>query len=377
MIIVCLSLALVALAISMPLTALMCRIGRRLEAFDSPGVPGQVKPPSRKVPNTGGIAIFLAIAVPIAVGLAALNLLPRDTIARLVPELAEQLPGIAQRTPMAFTLLAGLLVLHVVGLIDDRRPMGPWIKLILMVGVATVMVSASDSRLLTMLDPYVGGPWLSVVVTVLWLVVVTNAMNFLDNMDGLSAGVGAISASCFLAGALVTPSPQWFVCACLALLIGALTGFLVFNFPPAKIFMGDSGSLVVGFLLAFLTVRTTFYDTNDPRPLSGNWYALLMPLVILAVPLYDFVSVIAIRLSQGRNPLVGDMQHVSHRMVERGLSPPAAVLVIWGLTAVTGIGGIALASLKPWQAALVGVQTVMSLVVLAAFERASMSGRAR
>src|SRR5207253_7517226 len=96
----------------------------------------------------------------------------------------------------------------------------------------------------------------SVTLTVLWIVAITNAFNFLDNMDGLSAGVAAVATTAFLITALLVG--QWFVAATLALLLGALVGFLCFNFPPATIFMGDSGSLVIGFILAVLTVRTTF-----------------------------------------------------------------------------------------------------------------------
>jgi UDP-GlcNAc:undecaprenyl-phosphate GlcNAc-1-phosphate transferase len=138
--------------------------------------------------------------------------------------------------------------------------------------------------------------------------------------------------------------------------------------------------LVLGFLLAFLTVRTTYYHPED-GPLAGGWYGVFMPLLVLAVPIYDFASVTSIRLSQGRSPFVGDTQHLSHRLERLGLPRAAAVLVIYGLTAVTGISGIALGSLKPWQAVLVGVQTIVILLVIALFEfsrarRAQTNGEA-
>lgn len=378
MIVACMILIAVAFAIALPTTALVRRLGLRVNALDSAGVAGQVKMPPRRVPNTGGVAIFVSVALPIALGLLAIQVAP-DSIVAWFPSLAPHLAGIAERTPMALLLVGCLLVLHVVGLIDDRRPLGPGVKMVFMVGAAVAVTVGTGSRLLTLLDAHVGGAWLSYLVTVLWIVVITNALNFLDNMDGLAGGIGAVAGSCFLAATLTHPQPQWFIAACLALLIGGLAGFLVFNAPPAKIFMGDGGSLVLGFLLAFLTVRTTYYDptTTGPAdaPAAGAWYGVLMPVVVLAVPLYDFVTVTALRLSQRKSPFVGDLQHVSHRMVKRGLSRPAAVLVIVGLTAVTGMGGIALASLQPWQAALVGVQTVMSLVVLAAFEISSAARR--
>jgi UDP-GlcNAc:undecaprenyl-phosphate GlcNAc-1-phosphate transferase len=245
--------------------------------------------------------------------------------------------------------------------------------------VAGAVVLLTESRLLTLLDQRViGGVWVSIGITVVWLVVVTNAFNFLDNMDGLSAGVATIAGGFFLTAALV--NGQWFVAGCLALLVGALVGFLVFNFPwraPATIFMGDGGSLVVGFLLGFLTVRTTYVGGSDATQgpgLGSAWYGLFMPLVVLAIPLYDFCSVTLIRLSQGKSPFVGDLQHFSHRLVRRGLSRKAAVIVIYGFTAVTAIGGVSLARLEGWQAALVGVQTALVLTVLA-IEEWSSTGR--
>ena len=134
--------------------------------------------------------------------------------------------------------------------------------------------------------------------------------------------------------------------------------------------MGDGGSVVLGFLLAFLTVRTTYYGHTGAggAAMAGGWYGVFMPLVVLAVPIYDFVSVISIRVAQGRPAFVGDTQHLSHRLVKQGLSKRAAVTVIYGLTAITGVSGIALASLLPWQAVLVGVQTILILMVVALFE---------
>ncbi len=370
----------VAFAVSLPLTWLMVRLGHRLGTFDSAGVAGQVKAAPRRVPNTGGVAIFWGIAGPMLAGLGLIWLLAdgRVELPAFIAPLREHLSGIKVETPLALGVLACMGLLHVLGLIDDRRPLGPWVKMAVMAAVAlAVPVSLEKTRLLTLLDARVGGPWLSIAVTAAWILVVTNAMNFLDNMDGLSAGVAAVAAGCFLAATML--SGQWFVGACLALLIGACLGFLVFNFPRgeggAKVFMGDGGSLVLGFLLAFLTVRTTYIGAATPGSGSGGWYGVLMPVVVLAVPLYDLTSVVLIRLSQGRSPFVGDMQHLSHRLVGLGLSRRAAVAVIYGLAAITGISGIALGSLAPWQAMLVGVQTVLILLVVALFEYARARAR--
>lgn len=311
----CLALVPVALAIAFPITGALVSLGHRLRTFDSAGVPGQVKAPRRAIPNTGGIAIITAMVLPALAAVIGAHAVPDRVIADLIPPLVDHLPGIRAQTALALVFIGCLLVLHIVGLIDDRRPLGPWVKLTIMVLVAAVIVIAMQTRLLTMLDAHVGGPWLSWLITIVWIVVVTNALNFMDNMDGLSAGVTSVAGTGFLIAALVNSPPQWFVAAGLALLVGACLGFLAFNRPPAKIFMGDGGSLVLGFSLAFFTVRTTYYTTD-----AGAWYAVFMPLIVLAVPLYDFASVVLLRLSQGKSPFVGDLQHFSHRLVQRGLS---------------------------------------------------------
>lgn len=370
----CLLLVLVGLTVSLPATAAARALGRRTRALDGPGVTGQVKPAARSVPNTGGIAIFLAVAVPMVAGLVAVRLGKVEWVMRMVPALREHLARIAGDLGPGLGLAAGMLALHVLGTIDDRRAMGPWVKLAAMAAVSGAVVWLTQTRLLTLLDTPAGGPWLSVAITVLWFVAVTNAMNFLDNMDGLAAGVGVIASGFFLVAALL--NKQWFVGSVLALLIGGLLGFLAFNFPftkrGASIFMGDGGSLVLGFLLAFLTARTTYYDeAHGGGRLGGGWYAVFMPVVVLAVPLYDFATVVAIRAWRGRSPVVGDLNHLSHRLVRRGLSRRAAVLVIYGFTAVTAIGGVSLGSLQGWQAVLVGVQTGLVLMVLGIEEWAS------
>jgi UDP-GlcNAc:undecaprenyl-phosphate GlcNAc-1-phosphate transferase len=373
-----------ALVLSTTLTWAARAIGRRRALLDSSGAAGHAKT-LRAVPNIGGVAIFWSVVAPLLVGILAINSGVASGLlegSRYAEALALHAPGIRAQTPMALALLGCLAVLHAVGLLDDRRALGVLPKLLAMLAAALVMAVGFDVRMLTLLDATVGGPWLSIVITVLWFVVITNAMNFMDNMDGLAAGVGAISGSLFLVATLI--NGQWFVAATIALLVGALAGFLVFNFPRkggATIFMGDGGSLVLGFLLAFLTVRTTYIlpaaaDSPAVQTVdSGAWYAVFMPLCVLAVPLYDLVSVSLIRLSEGRSPFVGDQRHFSHRLRARGLSPVQTLAVICGCAAITGIGGVLLSRLAPWQAALVGLQTLLTLAILALYEFASSAPR--
>ena len=360
MVLACLSLILVSLAIGLPLTWLCRRAAVRLGQVDRPG---ERKLHERPIPVTGGIAIFWATALPVLGAIAAAWWLPSAAWDSLVASASEQLPGVRAQTGMALTLIGGLFLLHLTGLVDDRRNLGPFLKLFIQVAVALALAGPFEVRLLTLL-----GLPVSVAVTVLWFVAITNAFNFLDNMDGLAAGVATVCGGILLACALI--SGQWFVAAVLALLIGALLGFLAFNFPPASIFMGDGGSLVIGFLIAFCSVRVTYTQLGPHAPADSHWWAVLTPLVVLAIPLYDLTSVTLIRLAQGKSPFVGDTQHFSHRLVQRGLTRPAAVFVIYACTLATGLGGILLTRASTgWQATLVAGQTVAILIVLALLER--------
>ncbi len=362
-----LTMVVVGLAVSAPTVWAARRLGARMGAMDTAPIEGQVKMHARPVPNTGGVGIYLGIVLPLTLGLIGAWVLNPGDLSGLAG-VGEHLEGVRSMTPLALAFIGALTALHVVGLIDDRRPLGPWVKMTVMAVVALVVAWPSagmDTRLLTLLDGRVGGAWLSVLVTVVWFVAVTNAFNFIDNMDGLCAGVAAVAGACFLAAALI--GGQWFVAGTLALVVGSCLGFLVFNFPPARVFMGDGGSLVVGFCMAFLTTRTTYLPEGDAAG-DWRWYGVLMPVVVLAIPLYDLVSVTLVRVSQGKSPFVGDLQHFSHRLVRRGLSKRAAVLVIYGFTLVTGLAGVLLASVDAWQAAVLGAQVAALLGVLAVLE---------
>ena len=357
MISACLLLMIVSGVVSLVLTGVMRAVGRRIGHLDRPGLR---KIHDRPVPVTGGIAIFLTLVTFTLAALAAAWWLPTDTWARVAPGAVAHLDGMRAQTPMALALMVGWVILHVVGLIDDRRDLGPFAKLAAQLLAAFVLVVWFNVRLMEHAPPIV-----SIVLTIFWFLTIINAFNFLDNMDGLSGGVATICAAILMAAALV--NGQWFIAGMLALLIGALVGFLVFNLPPASIFMGDAGSLIVGLTLAFCSVRITYYD-----PARGTqWWAVLTPLVVLAIPLYDLVSVTLIRLSRGASPFVGDTQHFSHRLVRRGLSRRAAVGVIWACTLATGLGGVMLGRVSGPQACLIVAQTAAVLLVLVLLERTS------
>ena len=366
---------LIGFLISAPLVWLLIRVGSHARMLDSAGSTGHEKF-LRAIPNIGGVGIFLGAILPLAAGVAFLwfNINPihpdePHTMAATIARIFDQMG-----TWVA--IIASCLVLHVVGVVDDRKALPASLKLLMQFLMAGMLVLLFDVRLLHVLGDGGFGWIVSCGLTILWLVVITNAFNFLDNMDGLSAGVGTIVALVLMIA--TTLNNQDFIAISLGFLVGAQLGFLLFNFPPARIFMGDGGSMVIGWLLAVATVRTTFIDPGDPDYALGTaWYGVFMPLVVLAVPLYDFTSVVIIRSLQGRSPFVGDQQHFSHRLVQRGLTPRRAVLVIWAITVATGVNGIVLGSVSPAMAVLLVLATLALLGGLALLESGMSASRER
>ena len=358
-----LGLGAVSFVLSWCLTWGMLRVAPKIGLVDKPG--------GRKIhenvkPLGGGVAIFLALAIPVLVGLGYVRMrvavMDSPSVQMPANPMEPYLRGAVRQTSLALSLLGGMLVMHLMGLADDRRALGPFVKLIVQLIVATVLVvSFRELRALTALT-FVP----SVVLTVMWIVAITNAFNFLDNMDGLSAGVAAVCTTAFLITALIIQ--QWFVAATLALLLGAVLGFLYWNFPPAKIFMGDSGSLVIGFVLGVLTIRTQYL--RHGADWGGGWYAVLAPVIVLALPLYDLIVVSIIRISRGKSPFVGDTNHFSHRLVARGMSKRTAVLCLYLITATTSVGAILLPHVdNTFAAFLIFVQTLLVLGVVALLEQ--------
>jgi UDP-GlcNAc:undecaprenyl-phosphate GlcNAc-1-phosphate transferase len=333
-----------AFALSLALTGLVMAIAPRIGFVDRPG--GH-KSHRRPVPYGGGVAIFLSVLLPLAGVLAAAQFASPDWLAEQFSPLVRDLfGGVRERSGLLLLILGGAGVMFGLGLIDDVRPLGPYVKLAANLGVALAVAGWSGVRL----AEFAGVP-ASTILTVAWIVVIANTFNFLDNMDGLSAGVAAICAGFFIVCGLL--AGQWLAPGLASVVLGAVLGFWVFNFPPARIFMGDAGSLAIGYLLAVISIVTSYWDSGaGARP-----FALAMPLCILAVPLYDFLSVVVIRLFEGRNPLRGDQRHFSHRLVDRGLTRAQAVLTIYLACATTGLG----ATLLP-RADLRGTLTILLMV---------------
>lgn len=350
--------AAMAFGISLTGTFFSRRLALRIGMLDEPSGHKTHRQP---VPLLGGSAIFAAVALPVIAASAIAAAWGAAGTPEWLPEaIRRHIPGAASKTPMAIGILGGALVLHVVGLIDDRRPMGPWVKLAVQFLVAAWAVVFCDVRVLRL-----AGPATSCAVSILWLVTITNAFNFLDNMDGLSAGVAVICAAALLAAA--ASLGQLFVAAWLCLLIGALLGFLPFNFAPASSYMGDAGSLVIGFLLGVLSCLTDYIQPDR----GFTVYGVLAPVVLMAVPLYDMLSVILLRLKAGQNPTAADRRHFSHRLLQRGMTTPAAVFTIYLCTAATAIAASLLPHVSTWvPAILIFIQTGLIVMVIALLESA-------
>jgi len=369
----------VPFALSVVLTALAIRVSSRVGFVD---VPGGRKAHERPMPLGGGVAMFLAWCLPLLALLALANAWksedktpPRDVPASAnaaahattnLPApltLRQLLADAASETQPVLLLLGGGAVLVLLGLADDRRGLPVSLRALVMLGVAAGLYYASPQLRITL---FTGIEGLALGYTVLWIFGITNSFNFLDNTDGLSAGV-AMVASALLA--IVGIQTGQHVMTWLALaLAGTTAGFLVFNFPPAKIYMGDAGSLFLGFTLAVLTILFTFYKSG-PAP-SGSLYSVLMPLFILALPVFDTLTVIAIRLREGRPIWVGDRSHFSHRLLALGMNKREAVLFIYLVTFCLGLASTLLHSLDVTGAVIILVIGVTIFVLIALLERA-------
>lgn len=319
------------------------------------------------VPLGGGIAIFGSIAAILSGGILAVKFLiaPGHLDKWLGDAVKIHTQGFIDKIPELIIVLVCMSCLFALGLWDDKKRLGPLFKLSVQFAVAVIAAAAADIRV----EMFIQSKIITTALSVFWIVLIINAFNFLDNMDGASAGIAVIACSLlFVAAAL---SGQIFIGAITIIFVGALLGFLIFNFPPAKIFMGDAGSLVVGFIVALITLRTTYYQ----QEYGGPWYPVFMPLIVMAVPLYDFLSVTLLRISQGKSPFVGDTQHFSHRLRRRGLGEAQTVLTLYLATLVTGLGAAFLYQVDLTGAILIFVQTVLILAIIAILESTSAESK--
>ncbi len=353
-----------ALLLSFLFTPLMMRISRRLNIVDHPG--------ERKihlVPKSllGGVAIVTGIYAVILGNLGGFFLLARSGwLGSRIPSLLSYRPLFQAALPRLGVILGGGILIHWLGVADDiwKEKLNYKVKFLVQFGVA-LFVAICGVHV-----EFMPGRVLEVLFTVLWIVGMTNSFNLLDNMDGLAGGVSFLCAGLLFVVALL--QGQTFFAFLLAAMAGACLGFLFFNFHPSKIFMGDSGSLFLGYMFGVLTVTGSYVLET-----SATLIPIVMPVIILSIPLYDTFSVIFIRWREKRPLFIGDKKHFSHRLVELGMTVPEAVIFIYLVCLCVGITALLLPTLSSVSSIVVLVQAVIVytlITILIAYGKQNKSG---
>ena len=309
---VLLSLALSA-AVAFASTPLVKALSVKVGAVDVPKDGRRMH--DHPIPRMGGLAIFLGFLA------AVLLFVPLDTEKR--------------------GMLLGAVVIVVLGIFDDIYALPAKPKFLVQVIAALIAVMAGN-RIDVLSNPNIFSPdpvwilgWLAYPVTVVWIVAVTNAVNLIDGLDGLACGVSTISAMTMLVIAL-TVVDELDVAVMMAALAGACIGFLPYNFNPAKIFMGDTGSTFLGFIMATVSVNGMFKQ-----------YAIIsfvVPFLMLGLPIFDVCFAVVRRLSHGQSPMAPDRGHVHHRLIDMGFSQKQAVGVLYVISAILGLSAVVLAA---------------------------------
>ncbi|MGC9398477.1 MAG: glycosyltransferase family 4 protein [Anaerolineae bacterium] len=296
------------------------KLGLRFNAIDQPDA-------SRKVhtiptPRLGGLAIFLSTLI--------VTLLLRGRYK------LDQLTGI----------LVGATLVSLLGLWDDRFGLSPWVKLLGQV-VAVSLLIVTGVHITSLRNPV-----LNYAATLFWMVGITNALNLLDNMDGASGGIAAIAAGHF--ALMCSFTGQYLVGALSVAVMAACIGFLVYNWNPATIFMGDSGSLFLGFTLAAIGIKLRF-------PENVTFVTWMIPLLVLGVPIFDTTLVVISRLRRGLNPLTTPgTDHTSHRLTYAGLNRREAVLVLYIAAFILGLVALFVTEATVLPSYFVGITLVIA-----------------
>ena len=314
--------------LSIVLTPMALRYAIRANVLDQPG---QHKSHKVAVPYLGGLAIVVTFVI--AVILMSVLRPPHTGRGELLG------------------VLTIAVLLAAVGLIDDLRQVSPLWRLVAEVSAASIVWSLGNGTAVTTVEA------VDLILTVLWFVGVTNAFNLLDNMDGLAAGLAAISSMTVFA--VAGTNGQFLVAGLAVALAGCTVGFLRLNFHPARIYMGDGGSLFIGFLVAYLGIKLRFE--------GGRLVSTLVPIFACSAAVFDTSLVVISRIRAGRNPFQGGQDHVSHRLVKLGLSVPAAVCTIYLGAIGVGILSFAISRLEPVSAFLLAGLVGATLTILGGF----------
>ena len=294
----------VAAALAFAVTPLVKRLAQRVGAMDVPKDERRMH--KIPIPRMGGLAIFFAFLIAVL----------------CFAGIDRELRGI----------LLGATIIVVLGILDDILTLKALPKFAVQI-VAAVIAVLHGCRI----EHFMGfrlATWLSYPVSVIWIVAITNAVNFIDGLDGLAAGVSAISAGSMLVVALLVPDYNSAIL--LAAIVGACAGFIPYNFNPAKIFMGDTGSTFLGYMLATVSIMGLF-----------KFYAVIsfaVPFLILGLPIFDTANAIIRRVAAGRSPMSPDRGHVHHKLIDMGFNQKQAVAILYAISATLGLTAVVLTS---------------------------------
>jgi UDP-GlcNAc:undecaprenyl-phosphate GlcNAc-1-phosphate transferase len=275
---------------------------------------------SGAMPLAGGFAVLTGILLPLIIGASFVKFgIVKISFTNLIAH------GLERRGLELTAIVFGAIAVTFLGWFDDKYELKPLPKFAGQFLIALLVAFAC--KRITLFVPSVA---FSYVITILWLLTVINAFNFMDNMNGLCAGSGAIGA--FIFALIAATNGEYLVAITGFLMCGALFGFLPWNFPNARAFLGDSGSHLVGYLLAVMAILPHFYTKQNPHPL-----AVLSPLLVLAIPLIDLAQVVIVRTLNRKPFWIGDTNHLSHWLTRQGLSRAHAVLLIWLMAVMIGV----------------------------------------
>ena len=265
------------------------------------------------IPRLGGLAIFVAFVITVLI----------------FAKIDRQMRGI----------LIGSLLIVMLGVLDDIYSLRALPKFLVQIAAAVVVVLYGcriefiSNPVLTSTATYLRlSNVVSIVITIVWIVAITNAVNFIDGLDGLAVGVSGISAATMLVVSILVAEQN--VAIIMAALFGACLGFIPYNFNPAKIFMGDTGSTFLGFILATMSIQGLF-----------KLYAIIsfaVPFLILGIPIFDICFAVIRRLARGQNPMTADREHVHHRLIDMGFDQKQTVMITYMLTALLGLAAVVL-----------------------------------
>ncbi|MBR5157665.1 MAG: undecaprenyl/decaprenyl-phosphate alpha-N-acetylglucosaminyl 1-phosphate transferase [Clostridia bacterium] len=327
----------VALIISYAATPLVIKLAFKIGAVDVPKDKRRMH--KKAMPLLGGLAIFYGFFV--AVLCFSEFTLPSGSI-------NWGLTG----------MLIGSIIITVLGIFDDRKPLPAKLKFIVQILAAAIPVFL-NVRVFAISNPFSPDElirlpeWLSIGASIIWIVGITNAVNLIDGLDGLAVGVSSIAAVALLSILLISHNTSLTLLVLAAALAGACFGVLPYNFNPAKIFMGDTGSTFLGFILACISIQGPF----------KTYVAFMVPFLVLGLPIFDTTFAILRRLAKGQGIMTPDRGHLHHRLIDKGFSHRKTVIILYGLSAMLAISGIVILLSGLTRAMILIFSVVLFLVI--------------